>query len=87
MIVYGSEREEITQGDSKTSGMCSWVNGGTISEKRNIEREQYCDHKFGAGYFQLETPFSYPSENAKHVVGYLGLEHREVCAKDKNLRS
>lgn len=67
--------------------MCFWVNGGIIFEKRNIEREQYCDYKFGVGYFQLEIFFSYLSENVKYVVGYLGLEYRQVCVKDKNLRS
>lgn len=36
MIGYGNEREEIMQDDSKTFGMCTWVNGSTVSEKRNI---------------------------------------------------
>lgn len=33
---YGNDKKGIIQDDSKTFGMCTWVNGSTISEKRNI---------------------------------------------------
>lgn len=53
------------QDDSKIFDMCTWVNGGTISKMRNFGWQQCCDYKFGTIHFELGTPFSYPSENAK----------------------
>lgn len=39
---------------------------------------------FVAGYLEFETPFSYPSEKANYIVGYLDLKHRrEVGTKEK----
>lgn len=48
--------------------------GGTTSEKRDVRWEQYYDHKFGARYFELESPLVI--QVTYQIVGYLGLEHR-----------
>ena len=49
MTGYGCEREGIMQND-ENCGLCTYVNGGTISEIGNIGQEQCYDRKFGALY-------------------------------------
>ena len=60
--------------------MCTWVNG----RKETLDQNTAVI-TFVAEYLEFEIHFSYPSEKAKYIVGYLDLKHRrEVGAKEKS---